>query len=38
MKEVNAMANDGMDVLKLLRKEAPDADLDFLREGLRVLK
>ena len=26
-----------LDVLELLRKEAPDADLDFLREGLRVL-
>ena len=31
------MANDRMDVLELLCKEAPDADLDFLREGLRVL-
>ena len=31
------MAKDRMDVLELLRKEAPDADLDFLREGLRVL-
>ena len=31
------MAKDRMDVLELLRKEAADADLDFLREGLRVL-
>ena len=31
------MAKDSMNVLELLRKEAPDADLDFLREGLRVL-
>lgn len=31
------MAKDRMDVLELLRKEASDADLDFLREGLRVL-
>ena len=31
------MAKDRMDVLELLREEAPDADLDFLREGLRVL-
>ncbi len=31
------MAKDRMEVLELLRKEAPDADLDFLREGLRVL-
>ena len=31
------MAKDKMNVLELLRKEAPDADLDFLREGLRVL-
>ena len=31
------MAKDRMNVLELLRKEAPDADLDFLREGLRVL-
>ena len=31
------MAKDRMDVLELLRKEATDADLDFLREGLRVL-
>ncbi len=31
------MAKDRMGVLELLRKEAPDADLDFLREGLRVL-
>src|SRR5690606_39082811 len=36
-REVTAMAKDRMDVLGLLRKEAPDADLDFLREGLRVL-
>ena len=27
------MAKDRMNVLELLRKEAPDADLDFLREG-----
>ena len=27
------MAKDRMDVLELLRKEASDADLDFLREG-----
>ena len=33
MKEVTAMAKDRMDVLELLRKEAPDADFDFLREG-----
>ncbi len=31
------MAKDRMDVLELLREEAPDADFDFLREGLRVL-
>ena len=31
------MAKDRMDVLELLRKEAPDADLEFLREGVRVL-
>ena len=31
------MAKDRMNVLELLRKEAPDADFDFLREGLRVL-
>ncbi len=31
------MAKEMMDVLELLRKEAADADLDFLREGLRVL-
>ena len=31
------MAKERMDVLELLRKEAVDADLDFLREGLRVL-
>ena len=31
------MAKDRMDVLELLRKVAFDADLDFLREGLRVL-
>ena len=31
------MAKDRMNVLELLRKEASDADLDFLREGLRVL-
>ena len=37
MKEVTAIAKDRMNVLELLRKEAPDADLDFLREGLRVL-
>ncbi len=30
------MAKDRMDVLELLRKEAPDADLDLLREGPRV--
>ena len=33
---VTAIAEDRMDVLELLRKEAPDADLDFLDEGLRV--
>ena len=27
------MARDRMDVLELLRKEAHDADIDFLREG-----
>ena len=31
------MAKERMDVLELLRKETPDADLDFLHEGLRVL-
>ena len=31
------MAKDRMNVLDLLRKEAPDADFDLLREGLRVL-
>jgi putative transposase len=35
--EVTTVAKHRMDVLDLLRKEAPDADLDFLREGLRVL-
>jgi transposase-like protein len=37
MMEVTTMAKDRMDVLELLRKVASDADLDFLREGLRVL-
>ncbi len=37
MMEVITMAKDRMDVLELLRKVASDADLDFLREGLRVL-
>ena len=31
------MARDRMDVLELLRKEAHDTDIDFLREGLRML-
>ena len=31
------MAPHSMDLLELLRKQASDADLDFLREGLRVL-
>ena len=31
------MAKDRMKVLEPLRMEAPDADLNFLREGLRVL-
>ena len=31
MKEVTAMDKDRMNVLDLLRKDAPDADLDFLR-------
>ena len=31
------MAKDRMDVLDLLRKEAHDTDIDFLREGLRML-
>ena len=31
------MAKDRVDVLVLLRKEASEADLDFLREGLRVV-
>ena len=31
------MAKDRINVLELLRKEASDADLNFLREGLRVL-
>ena len=31
------MARNRMDVLELLRKGAQDADVDFLREGLRVL-
>ena len=31
------MAKERMDLLELVRKEAADADLDFLREGLRVL-
>ena len=31
------MAKDRMNVLEPLRMEAPDADLNFLREGLRVL-
>ena len=37
MKQVNAKAKDRMDVLGLLREEAPEVDLDFLGEGLRVL-
>jgi len=31
------MAKNRMDVLELLRKEAEEADIDFLREGLSVL-
>jgi putative transposase len=31
------MAQDRMDLLELVRKQAAEADLDFLREGLRVL-
>ena len=31
------MAKNRMDVLELLRKEAEEADIDFLREGLLVL-
>ena len=31
MKEVMAMDKDRVNVLDLLRKDAPDADLDFLR-------
>ena len=31
------MAKERMDLLELVRKEAADVDLDFLREGLRVL-
>ena len=31
------MVKDRVDVLVLLRKEASEADLDFLREGLRVV-
>ena len=31
------MAKDRMNVLELLRKEAPDADLDFLREGIQAV-
>ena len=30
------MAKDKMDVLELLREDAPDANLDFLRKGLRM--
>ena len=37
MKQVNAKPKDRMDVLELLREEAPEVDLDFLGEGLRVL-
>ena len=31
------MAKDRMDVVELLRKQAPDAEVDFLREALSVL-
>ena len=31
------MANDSMDVLELLRKRGDDADVDFLREALKVV-
>ena len=31
------MAENRTDVLDLLRKQAPDADLDFLREGPQML-
>ena len=31
------MARDRMDVLELLRKQAPEADVDFLREAMGVL-
>ena len=31
------MAKDRMDVLELLRKMGTDVDIDFLREGLRML-
>ena len=37
MKEVTAIAKDRMGVLELLRKKARDADLDFQREGIRML-
>ena len=36
LKEVTGMAKDRMDMLELLCMEASEADLDFLREGLRV--
>ena len=31
------MAKDSMDVLELLRKRGDDADVDFLREALKVV-
>jgi putative transposase len=35
--EVTTVAKHSVDVAELLRKQAPDADLDFLREALGVL-
>ena len=37
LKEVTGTAKDRMDVLEMLGKEAPEADLNFLRVGLQVL-
>ena len=35
--EVTAVTDTSMDLMELLRKMAPGADVDFLREGVRVL-
>jgi len=37
VKEVTTVAKDSMDLLELFRKRGDDADVDFLREALRVV-